>query len=52
MENPAKTHSLVFALVVGNFSNKHHYKLLKNYNISILVFLPKTSIPEVVFAES
>ena len=24
-----KTHFLVFALLVGNFSNKHHYNLLK-----------------------
>ena len=24
-----KTHFLVFALFVGNFSNKHHYNLLK-----------------------
>ena len=45
-----KTHFLVSALIVGNFSNKHHYNLLKTLRIFFLVLLSKMIIPEVIRA--
>ena len=46
METLAK-YFLVFALFVGNFSNKHHYNLLKILRIFCLwYFCPKWLIPE------
>ena len=42
-----KTHFLGFALFVGNFSNKHHYNLLKILRIFCLrYFCPKWLFPE------
>ena len=42
-----KTHFLVFVLFVGNFSNKHHYNLLKILRIFCFwYFCPKWLFPE------
>ena len=42
-----KTHFLVFALFVGNFSNKDHCNLLKNLRIFCFwYFCPKWLFPE------
>ena len=42
-----KTHFLVFALFVGNFSNKHHYNLLKILRIFCYwYFCPKSLFPK------
>ena len=42
-----KTHFIVFALVVGNISNKHHYNLLKILRIfSFWYFCPKWLFPK------
>ena len=42
-----KMHFLVFALLVGNFSNKHHYNLPKNLRIFCFwYFCPKWLFPE------
>ena len=42
-----KTHFIVFALFVGNFSNKHHYFLLKILRIFCLwYFCPKWLFPK------
>ena len=47
MESLAKTHFLVFALFVGNVSNKHHYNLLKFLRIFFFwYFCPKSLFPK------
>ena len=47
MQNSQKLHFLVFALLVGNFSNKHHYNLLKILRIFCFwYFYPKWLFPK------